>query len=159
LIENSVKWKNFIPAECTKFVLPTGHERGGKRASFSNFPANREKHGTEHTNRVQSWYSSTSSSSLMRILFAISIISFLALIWAAVAITRRIRASHKLNIASKPAQPEFSQYLFAAAEDAPSSLPHAPAQSSSQDLSASKAMPTNPGQIHSYDKVTSTERG
>ncbi|HUZ96938.1 MAG TPA: hypothetical protein VMU57_18695 [Edaphobacter sp.] len=74
----------------------------------------------------------------MRILFAISILSFLALIWAAVAITRRIRASHKLESASTPVQPEFSQYLFAAAEDAHSSLPHAPTHSSSQDLSATK---------------------
>ena len=95
----------------------------------------------------------------MRILFAISILSFLALIWAAVAITRRIRASHKLNSASKPEQPEFSQYLFAAAEDAHSSLLDAPAHSSTQDLSTSKNRPANQRPINSYDQVTSTERG
>ncbi|MDW5266043.1 MULTISPECIES: hypothetical protein [Acidobacteriaceae] len=93
----------------------------------------------------------------MRILFAISILSFLALIWAAVAITRRIRASHKLHSAPKPAQPEFSQYLFAAAEDANNPLPHAPVHSPSQNLSASK--PANQSYPNSYDKITSTERG
>jgi hypothetical protein len=95
----------------------------------------------------------------MRILFAISILSFFALIWAAVAITRRIRASHKLNSASKTAQPEFSQYLFSAAEDAHNSLPDAPAHSPSQNLAASKIRPPNQSPINSYDKVTSTERG
>lgn len=74
----------------------------------------------------------------MRILFAISILSFLALIWAAIAITRRIRASHKRNSAAASAQPEFSQYLFAAAEDSHSSPPQRP--------------------INSYDQATSTER-
>ena len=93
----------------------------------------------------------------MRTLFAISILSFLALIWASVAITRRIRASHKLNSAPKPTPPEFSQYLFAAAEDANNSLPPAPAHSSSQNLSASK--PANQSYPNSYDKITSTERG
>lgn len=80
----------------------------------------------------------------MRILFAISILCFIALIWAVVAITRRIRASHKLTSASKP---EFSHYLFEAAEDHKSSLSHSStAHASSQD------------HAHSYDKITSTER-
>jgi hypothetical protein len=94
----------------------------------------------------------------MRILFAISILSFLALIWAAVAMTRRIRASHKLNNASKPVQPEFSQYLFNAAENADSSLLHVPkAHTSSQELPAGKL--ASQSLTASYDKVTSTERG
>lgn len=81
----------------------------------------------------------------MRILFAISILCFIALIWAAVAITRRVRASHKLNSSSKP---EFSHYLFDAAEDHKNSLSHnSTAHASSQD------------HPHSYDKITSTERG
>jgi hypothetical protein len=95
----------------------------------------------------------------MRILFAISILSFLALIWAAIAITRRIRTSHKLESASKPAEPEFSQYLFAAAEDAHSSLPHAPTHSSSQDLSAAKTVLLTRDTSTPYDQVTSIERG
>jgi hypothetical protein len=94
----------------------------------------------------------------MRILFAISILSFLALIWAAVAMTRRIRASHKLNSATKPAQPEFSQYLFNAAENAGSSLPYVPkTHTSPQELPASKH--ASQSLTASYDKFTSTERG
>jgi uncharacterized secreted protein with C-terminal beta-propeller domain len=94
----------------------------------------------------------------MRILFAISILSFLALIWAVVAITRRIRSSHKLNSASKPAQPEFSHYLFNAAENADNSLTYVPkAHTSSQELPASKI--TSQSLTASYDKFTSTERG
>jgi cytoskeletal protein RodZ len=95
----------------------------------------------------------------MRILFAISILSFLALIWAAVAITRRIRASHKLQSASKPAQPDFSQYLFAAAEDTSNSLPTTPEHTSSHDLSSNKSRPANQSHANSYDKIISTERG
>jgi len=93
----------------------------------------------------------------MRILFAISILCFLALIWAAVAITRRVRATHKLNNSTKP---EFSQYLFDAAEDGKNSLPHSPAvHEPRQDLSASKGTPANQDHANSYDKITSTERG
>lgn len=79
----------------------------------------------------------------MKILFAISILSFLVLLWAAIAITRRIRASHRLERSSASTQPEFSQYLFAATEGA-NAGPHSPA---------------HPGHTSSYDKATSTERG
>lgn len=95
----------------------------------------------------------------MRILFAISIVSFLALIWAAVAITRRIRASHKVNNASGEARPEFSQYLFAAAEDGDNSSVTETTQRPSQELVGGKTRPAGPGPINSYGKVTSTERG
>lgn len=87
----------------------------------------------------------------MRILFAISILSFLVLLWAAVAITRRIRASHKLKASSTSTQPEFSQYLSAAAEGTN--------QTQSQANPARKNWPANQDQINSYDKATSTERG
>jgi len=52
----------------------------------------------------------------MRILFAISMLCFLVLVWAAVAITRRIRTGHKHDISSDHLQGEFGQYLFAAVE-------------------------------------------
>jgi hypothetical protein len=93
----------------------------------------------------------------MRILFAISILSFVALIWAAVAITRRIRASHKLSSALEPEPPEFSHYLAAATKDSNSSLPSRPA--SPQDPSAGKNKPVSQSFTASYDKITSTERG
>jgi hypothetical protein len=88
---------------------------------------------------------------LMRILFAISILSFLVLVWAAVAITRRIRASHKRESSSTPPQPEFSQYLFSAVKDANSP--------SSQNHSASRGGPTNQSHADSYTKTISAERG
>jgi flagellar hook-basal body complex protein FliE len=87
----------------------------------------------------------------MRILFAISILSFLVLLWAAVAVTRRIRSSHKLKDSSTSMQPEFSQYLSAAAEGAN--------QSQSQANQAGRNWPANQDQTNSYDKATSTERG
>lgn len=52
----------------------------------------------------------------MQILFAISVISFLALVWAAVAITQWIRTSHKFDSPSEQPQREFGRYLFAAVE-------------------------------------------
>jgi hypothetical protein len=87
----------------------------------------------------------------MRILFAISIVSFLALLWAAVAITRRIRASHKREGSSAPPQPEFSQYLFSAAKDADGPP--------SQDQAASRVGPANQSHADSYNKTISAERG
>jgi hypothetical protein len=87
----------------------------------------------------------------MRILFAISILSFLVLVWAAVAITRRIRASHKRESSSAPPQPEFIEYLFSAAKDADSP--------SSQDHSASKGGADNQSHADSYNKTISAERG
>jgi hypothetical protein len=79
----------------------------------------------------------------MKILFAISILSFLVLLWAAIAITRRIRASHRAERSGASTQPEFSQYLFAATE--------------SNDAAAHSA--AHSGLTGPYDKATSTERG
>jgi hypothetical protein len=87
----------------------------------------------------------------MRILFAISIVSFLALLWAVVAITRRIRASHKRESSTTPSQQEFSQYLFSAAKDADSP--------SSQDHAAGRGGSANQSHADSYNKTISAERG
>jgi hypothetical protein len=46
----------------------------------------------------------------MQILFAITILSFLALVWTAVAIARRIRAGHQYKTPTK-SQPDFSRYF------------------------------------------------
>ena len=53
----------------------------------------------------------------MQILFLISIVSFFVLLWASVAVVRRIRAGHRIE--SLPALPQttFSEYLFSAAQD------------------------------------------
>jgi hypothetical protein len=87
----------------------------------------------------------------MRILFAISILSFFVLLWAVVAITRRIRAGHRRESSSATPQPDFSQYLFSAAKDVDSP--------SSQDHVASRVGPANQSHADSYNKTISTERG
>ncbi|HZY72195.1 MAG TPA: hypothetical protein VFE22_03715, partial [Edaphobacter sp.] len=53
----------------------------------------------------------------MQILFLISIVSFFVLLWASVAVVRRIRASHRIESPPTPPQPTFSKYLFSAAQD------------------------------------------
>lgn len=157
MIENSVKWKSSTVPECTKFVLLKRLHKVAA-ASLLEFPrqivARRE---VAARTRCNLGILLSAFLLLMRILFAISILCFLALIWAAVAITRRVRATHKLNSSTKP---EFSQYLFDAAEDGKSSPLHSTAaHGSPQDLSTSKNRPANQGHANSYDKITSTERG
>jgi hypothetical protein len=95
----------------------------------------------------------------MQILFAISILSFLVLLWAAVAITRRIRASHRLERSSTVSQPEFNQYFFAAAEGVNNPLSHTAAHPSPQDLSANGSWLANQSHTNSYDKATSPNHG
>jgi hypothetical protein len=98
----------------------------------------------------------------MQILFVISILSLLVLLWSAVAITRRIRTSHKLESSSTQSQPEFSQYLFSATEGTNASPPqsvrhpedHDPAVYSSWNMSPSTQVRT-----HFDDKATSPKRG
>ena len=50
----------------------------------------------------------------MQILFAISIFSFLVLLWAAVAMTQRVRTDRRPKQSAARLQPDFSHYLFAA---------------------------------------------
>lgn len=59
----------------------------------------------------------------MQILFAITIVSFFLLLWAAFAITRRIYDSHKLE-KSALATPDFRQDESTATENALSSQSH-----------------------------------
>ena len=95
----------------------------------------------------------------MQILFAISIVSFLVLVWAAVAITRRVRASHKLERASTPPQPDFSQFLFAAAEG--ENVPPSPVQhQTARDISADLGWTISPTEslMNSYDQTISSKR-
>jgi hypothetical protein len=53
----------------------------------------------------------------MQILFAISILCFLILLWATVAITQRVRAKNGLEKDSTQPQQNFSQYLFEATQN------------------------------------------
>ncbi|MEO6910513.1 MAG: hypothetical protein ABI158_06285 [Edaphobacter sp.] len=97
----------------------------------------------------------------MQILFAISILSFLVLLWAAVAFTRRIRATHQRESSSPQSQPDFSQYLFTAAEgaDTPSSRPahHQPVKNA-EDASSWHASPATQTSANSHDEAISPKR-
>jgi hypothetical protein len=56
----------------------------------------------------------------MRILFMISAASLFVLLWASVAVVRRIH-SHRIESPSSPPRPGFSEYLFSAVEEAKTS--------------------------------------
>jgi hypothetical protein len=88
----------------------------------------------------------------MRILFMISAASLLVLLWASVAIVRRIR-NHRIESPSAPPQPGFSEYLFSAAEEA--KTPQAPSRQ--QQASSNPAS----RQAHSSldDEATLPKRG
>ena len=76
----------------------------------------------------------------MQILFAISVISFLILALAGVAIVRNVRASHRRSkAASAPPQQLFSQQLFNAVQARDLGLPQAVRQQSIKEITANKA--------------------
>jgi hypothetical protein len=81
----------------------------------------------------------------MQILFAISILCFLVLLGATVAMTRRIRANHRLEESSTQPRPDFSQYLFGAVQS-----------NSSESLSMPPARRTT---TKFQDKATLPKRG
>ncbi len=53
----------------------------------------------------------------MQILFAISTLCFLALVWAVVAIIRHVRATNRLDATSPAGQDNFAQHLLKASAD------------------------------------------
>lgn len=75
----------------------------------------------------------------MQILFAISMVSFLVLALAGVAIVRHVRASHRRSKATslQPQQP-FSQHLFSAAQARDLGLPQAVRHQSVKEIAANK---------------------
>jgi hypothetical protein len=55
----------------------------------------------------------------MQILFAISVLCFAGILWAAIALARRIKASQLRDLSDLsivPSQPDFKQHLFASSE-------------------------------------------
>src|SRR5580698_916577 len=50
---------------------------------------------------------------LMQILFAISAVCFLALVWAGISVTRHIRKGHQLDAAASSSHDSFAQHLQA----------------------------------------------
>jgi hypothetical protein len=82
----------------------------------------------------------------MQILFAISILCFVILLWATVAVTQRIRAKNRLerDLTQPPA--DFSQYLFEATQNIPIG-------------ESSNVTPTTQTITHFQEKAISPKRG
>jgi hypothetical protein len=97
----------------------------------------------------------------MQILFVISILSLFVLLWSSVAITRRIRTSHKLESTSTQSQPDFSQYLFSANEGTHTSPSQSVQHPEDQDpavYSSWNMSPSTQVRTHFDDKATSPKR-
>jgi hypothetical protein len=75
----------------------------------------------------------------MQILFAISILCFLALAWAGIAVTRHISAGRKRSRRLSPAQHNFAQHLFRAAEEASLPEPRIFPNQNIRDITARKS--------------------
>jgi hypothetical protein len=73
----------------------------------------------------------------MQILFIISIVCFVALVWAGVAIARHIAAGPKGTM--KPLQRDFAHHLFAATENRETRRPRAVPPQTMRDVAARKS--------------------
>jgi hypothetical protein len=82
----------------------------------------------------------------MQLLFAISIICFLALVWAVVTIARHIAAGHKARTAAQ-SQGDFAHHLFAATENREERRPRAVPPQTVRDVAARKSWNTAPASI------------
>jgi len=83
----------------------------------------------------------------MQILFAISIVCFIALVWAMVAIARHIAAGHKDGQTLLRPHGDFAHHLFAATENRESRSPRAVRPQTMQDVAARKRWNSSPAPI------------
>jgi len=75
----------------------------------------------------------------MNTLLAISALCFFALLLAVIAIARQVRSSHRLNRISTHPRHDFSQHLFAAANDQNSRTPGNLRHQTVKDVMAKKS--------------------
>jgi hypothetical protein len=83
----------------------------------------------------------------MQILFAISVLCFVALVWACFAIVRHIRANHTSRQTSETLHPDFSQHLVAAVESGDASAPPPFRQQTLQEIMAAKSWNQPPASV------------
>jgi hypothetical protein len=83
----------------------------------------------------------------MQILFAISIICFVALVWAGIAIARHIAAGHKDGLTTKQSHGDFAHHLFAATENRETRRPRAVHPQTVQDVAARKGWNSAPASV------------
>lgn len=73
----------------------------------------------------------------MQTLFAISVVCFLALVWAGIAVARHIRNGHKLN--ASDVQSGFAQHLFQASAETTLTEPRSVRLQNIRDITAKKS--------------------
>jgi hypothetical protein len=83
----------------------------------------------------------------MQILFAISILCFIALVWAGVAIARHIAAGHRSGRAVKESHGDFAHHLFAATENRETRQPRAIRPQTVRDVAAKKGWNSSPASV------------
>ncbi len=81
----------------------------------------------------------------MQILFTISILCFLVLVWAGIAIARQIHLGHKRGAAPTSSQTSFAQHLITAAEATRS--PRPVPQQTLKDVAARKGWNSSPAAV------------
>ena len=81
---------------------------------------------------------------LMQILFAISIVSFFALVWAGIAVTRHIRTSQRRNRTSSETHQDFAEHLFAAVANETERVPRAVPPQTMKEIAANKSWNMQP---------------
>ena len=82
----------------------------------------------------------------MQILFAISTICFIALVWAGVAIARHIAAGHRGGRTAQ-SQSDFAHHLFAATENRETRQPRAVHPQTVRDVAARKGWNSAPASV------------
>jgi hypothetical protein len=84
----------------------------------------------------------------MQILFAISVLCFLGILWAAIALARHIRSS-RLRDDPGVSQPDFKHHLFSASETPSAIIRPNPIHQSVHDITANKqwSLPPQPARM------------
>lgn len=80
----------------------------------------------------------------MQILFIISILCFLVLVWAGIGIARHIHNSHKQSESPVAPQSSFAEHLIAAVKDGSAPPPHPIPQQNVKDVTAKKSWNSTP---------------
>ena len=83
----------------------------------------------------------------MQILFAISIVCFLALLWAGIAIARHIYKGHQDGQTSTQSQGDFAHHLFAATENRAVRQPRTVVPQTVGDVAAKKSWNSGPAPV------------
>jgi hypothetical protein len=83
----------------------------------------------------------------MQILFIISILCFLVLVWAGIAIARHIHLGHKRGATSTSSQTSFAQHLITAVEDGATRSPRPVPQQTVKDVAARKSWNSSPAPV------------